>query len=221
MAMRAAPAATGTQSGMSSWRLGASAPWLWALASLLWFVASAYLTLPLVTAMPAQFFLQPLVWGGAVLGGALLLARVAFSRWLQVRWPALALALVGLVLAGLLEASLHAWAATRFGVFAWELVGPTAGLFAVIVGSAAAGFGVLVAPRRASLPPVLLAVGGALLSGLVVAVNMPGLADGIGAASVVPALLVAAGGAYALVVAFISVLVAVRRELSDDTLTSG
>jgi hypothetical protein len=187
----------------------------------LWFVASAYLTLPLVTAMPAQFFLQPLVWGGAVLGGTLLLARVAFSQWLHVGWPALALALVGLVLAGLLEASLHAWAATRFGVFAWELVGPTVGLFAVTVGSAAAGFGVLVAPPRASLPPLLLAVGGALLSGLVVAVNMPGLSDGIGAASVVPALLVAAGGAYALVVAFIAVLVAVRRELSDDQTTPG
>jgi hypothetical protein len=221
MAMRAAPVATGTQSGTSSWRLGASAPWLWALGSLLWFVASAYLTLPLVTAMPAQFFLQPLVWGGAVLGGTLLLARVAFSQWLHIGWPALALALVGLVLAGLLEASLHAWAATRFGVFAWELVGPTAGLFAVTVGSAAAGFGVLVAPPRASLPPLLLAVGGALLSGLVVAVNMPGLSDGIGAASVVPALLVAAGGAYALVVAFIAVLVVVRRELSDDQTTTG
>jgi hypothetical protein len=86
-----------------------------------------------------------------------------------------------------------------------------------MVGSATAGFGVLLAPRRASLPPLEFAVVGALLSGLVVAVNMPGAADGLGTGSLVPALLVAAGGAYSLVVAFVSVLVAVRRELPDDT----
>ena len=219
MALPAAPAATGTQRDMSSWWLGAAAPWLWAFGSLVWYAASAYLTLPLVTALPAQFLLQPLIWGGAVLGGALLLARVVFSRWLHVAWPALALALVGLVLAGLLEGSLHAWALDRFATFNWQLIGPTAGLFAVMVGSAVAGFAVLLAPRGASLPPLLFAVGGALLSGLVVAVNMPGLGDGIEPESVAPALLVAAGGAYALVVAFIGVLVAVRRELSDDTMT--
>jgi hypothetical protein len=128
---------------------------------------------------------------------------------------------VGLVLAGSLEASLHAWALDRFATFNWRLIGPTAGLFAVIVGSAVAGFAVLLAPRGASLPPLMFAVGGALLSGLVVAVNMPGLGDGIEPESVAPALLVAAGGAYALVVAFIAVLVAARRELSDDTMTPG
>lgn len=221
MALPAAPAATGTQRDTSSWWLGAAAPWLWAFGSLVWYAASAYLTLPLVTAIPAQFLLQPLIWGGAVLGGALLLARVVFSRWLHVAWPALVLALVGLVLAGSLEASLHAWALDRFATFNWRLIGPTAGLFAVIVGSAVAGFAVLLAPRGASLPPLMFAVGGALLSGLVVAVNMPGLGDGIEPESVAPALLVAAGGAYALVVAFIAVLVAARRELSDDTMTPG
>jgi hypothetical protein len=221
MALPAAPAATGAHRETSSWRLGAAAPWLWAFGSLAWYVASAFLTLPLVAALPAQFLLWPLIWGSGVLGGTLLLARVAFSRWLHVSWPVLTLALVGLVLAALLEASLHDWAVARFGVFAWDMVGPTAGLFAVMVGSAAAGFGVLLAPRRASLPPLLLAVGGALLSGLVVAVNMPGLGDDLDPESVVSALLVAAGGAYALVVAFIGVLVAVRRELSDDSMTPG
>jgi hypothetical protein len=183
---------------------------------LLWFIASAYLTLPLVTAVPAQFFLQPLIWGTAVLLGALVLARGAFGRWLSVPRSALAVALLGLTLAGLLEASLHGWALGRFGVYGWQLLGPTAGLFALIVGSTAAGFGVLIAPRRASLPPLVLAVGGALLSGLVVAVNMPGLGDGLSADSVLPALLVGAGGAYALVVAFIAVVAAARRELSDE-----
>jgi hypothetical protein len=189
---------------------------MWAFGTLAWFVASAYLTLPLVTAVPAQFMLQPLIWGTAVLGGVIFLARGAFGRWLHVPWTALAVALVGLLLAGLLNESLHAWALGRFDKFSWEYIGPTAGLFALIVGSSAAGFGVLVAPRRASLPPLLFAVGAALVSGLVVAVNIPGLGDGLDSESVVPALLVAAGGGYALVVAFVGVLVAARRELSDD-----
>jgi len=219
MALPAIPAATGSQPDTSSWRLGAAAPWLWAFGSLVWYASSAYLTLPLLGVLPAPFLLQPLVWGSAVLGGALLAARLAFGRWLPASWPGLALALFGLTLAGLLEASLHDWAVARLGVFGWDMVGPTAGLFAVVVGSAAAGFGVLVAPRRATLPPLLMAVGGALLTGIVVAVNMPGLGDGIDPESFVPALLVATCGAYALVVAFISVLVTVRRELSDDTTT--
>ena len=207
---------TGPRSTSSTWRFGPASPWLWAFGTLAWFVASAYLTLPLVTAVPAQFMLQPLIWGTTVLGGVIFLARGAFGRWPHVSWTALAVALAGLALAGLLEASLHGWSIERFGLFAWDLVGPTAGLFALIVGSSAAGFGVLVAPRGASLPPLIFAVGGALLSGLVVALNIPGLGDGLGSESVVPALLVGGGGAYALVVAFISVLVAVRRELPDD-----
>lgn len=216
MELRAHAARTDPRSTASTWRFGPASPWLWAFGTLAWFVATAYLTLPLVTAVPAQFMLQPLIWGAAVLGGAIILGRGAFGRWLHVSWAALAVALAGLVLAGLLEASLHGWSIERFGVFAWDLVGPTAGLFAVIVGSSAAGFGVLLAPRGASLPPLIFAVGAALFSGLVVALNMPGLGNGVGPGSVASALLVAAGGAYALVVAFISVLVTVRRELSDD-----
>ncbi len=211
--------ASGTQPDTSAWRLGAAAPWLWSFGSLVWYVASAYLTLLLVTRIPAaQFLVQPLVWGGAVMGGALLFARMLFGRWLQVSRSALGLAVVGLALAGLLEESLHGWALARFGVFDSEMIGPSIGLFAVIVGSAAAGFAVLIAPRGASLPPLAVAIGGALLSGLVVTMNMPGLGDGIDPESVAPAILMAAGGAYALVVAFIAVLVAVRRELPDDAM---
>jgi len=185
----------------------------------MWYVASAYLTLLLVTAIPAaQFLIQPLVWGGLVMGGALLIARMLFARWPQVSRSALGLAMVGLVLAGLLEESLHGWALARFGVFDPELIGPSIGLFAVIVGSAAAGFAVLVAPRGASLPPLAIAIGGALVSGLVVAMNMSGLGDGIDPRSLAPAILMAAGGGYALIVAFIAVLVAVRRELPDDAM---
>jgi hypothetical protein len=217
MALPAPAATTPTRTITAGWQFGAASPWLWALGSLGWFVASAYLTLPLVTAIPAQFLLQPLIWGAAVLAGTLVLARGAFGRWLPVSWSALTLAVVGLTLAGLLDESLHGWALGRFGVFDWDLLGPTAGLFALLVGSSVAGFGVLVAPRGASLPPLVFAVGGAVLSGLVVAINMPGLGDGLGADSVLPALLVGAGGAYALAVAFVAVLVAARRELPDAT----
>jgi len=221
MATQATTAATDPQDTSSAWGLGPATPWLWAAGSLVWYVAAAYLTLPVVTALPAQFLLQPLIWGCLVLGGVLLLARVGFGGWLRVSWSALTLALCGLVLAGLLEESLHAWAIDRFGTFSWQLIGPTAGLFAVAVGSAVAGFGVLLAPRRATLAPLVFAIAGALVSGVVVAVNMPGASDGLDAGSIVSALLIAAAGAYAWIVAFISVWVAVRRELSDDGLTSG
>jgi hypothetical protein len=217
MALPGPAATTVPRYTTTGWRFGAASAWLWALGSAAWFVASAYLALPLVAAFPAQFLLQPLIWGAAVLAGTLVLARGAFGRWLPVAWSALALALVGLTLAGALDESLHGWALGRLGVFDWALLGPSAGLFALLVGSSVAGFGVLIAPRRASLPPLVFAVGGALLSGLVVAMNMPGLGDGLGAASVLPALLVAAAGAYALLTAFIAVLVAVRRELSDES----
>jgi hypothetical protein len=197
----------------AAWPLGPAAPWLWAVASFGWYAASAYVTLPIVTALPAQFFMQPLIWGGAAVAGALLLARVVFGRWLRGPWPALGLAATGLLLAGLLEASLHAWAMQRFATFSWQLIGPTAGLFAVVVGSAVAGLGVMVAPRGASLPPLLAAVGAALVSGLVVAFNMPGLQDGLASESVLAALFVATGGAYTLLIAAVAVIVAARREL--------
>jgi hypothetical protein len=215
MALPAGPAVMGAERA-EFWRLGAAAPWLWGLASFGWYAASAYLTLPLVTALPAQFMFQPLIWGGVVLGGVVLLARLFFGRWLRISWTALALAIAGLVLAGLLEASLHAWAVERFATFSWQLIGPTAGLFAIVVGCAAASFGVLIAPRYASLPPLLFAVAGALVSGLVVAVNLPGTQGGLDTGSLLPASLVAAGGAYALVATFVAVIVAVRRELSDE-----
>jgi hypothetical protein len=130
-----------TDGGRRTWAAGPAAPWLWAIASFVWYAASAYVTLPIVTALPAQFFMQPLIWGGAAAAGALPLARLVFGGWSRVPWPAPALAASGLVLAGLLEASLHAWAMQRFATFSWQLIGPTAGLFAVIVGSAVAGLG--------------------------------------------------------------------------------
>jgi hypothetical protein len=197
----------------AAWPLGPATPWLWAVASFGWYAASAYVTLPIVTALPAQFFTQPLIWGAAAVVGALLLARLVFGGWLRVSWPASALAAAGLLLAGLLEASLHAWAMQRFATFSWQLMGPTAGLFAVVVGSAVAGFGVMVAPRGASLPPLLAAVASAVVSGLVVAFNMPGLQDGLPSESVLAALFVATGGAYTLLVAAVAVIVAARREL--------
>ena len=45
--------------------------------------------------------------------------------------------------------------------------------------------------------------------------------DGIGPDGVLPALLIAAGGAYALAPAFLSVLIVMRRELTDDTPAPG
>jgi hypothetical protein len=73
----------------------------------------------------------------------------------------------------------------------------------------------MVAPRGASLPPLLAAVGAALVSGLVVAFNMPGLQDGLASESVLAAFFVATGGAYTLFVAAVAVILAARRELGS------
>ncbi|HLY36078.1 MAG TPA: hypothetical protein VKU35_05155 [Candidatus Limnocylindria bacterium] len=197
---------------------GTLAPWLWAIGSLGWWLASLYATLPLVAAFPdaVRVGLQPLIWGAAAIGGTLAAGRLVFHRWLPVAWWHVAAAACGLILAGLEAAALRDWSVARFGVFDSDYVGPTAGLFALTVASSVASLAVFVAPRRSSLPPLLAVVAATLLSGVVVATNAAGLGDGVGAGSVALALLVAASGGYTLVVAFAAVVVAIRREVPMD-----
>ena len=200
------------------WLADGWAPWLWGAAALAWWLAALYATLPVVSALPnlAQAGLQPLIWGAAATAGVLVIARLVFRGWPHVtRWPPLA-ALAGLVLAGFEAAALRDWSIARFGAFDAELVGPSAALFALVVASAVAAFAVFVAPRRASLPPLVVAVGVALAAGVVVATNVPGLDDGLGAGSVAVALLVAASGGYTVLMAFAAAVVAIRREVPMD-----
>ena len=197
------------------WRAGPWAPWAWALAASAWHMAAAVVTLPVVTALPrqAQFALQPPMWGILSVTGVLVLARAMFGRWLPVPIWAGALLAAGLVLAGALDLAMFNWSMDRFGVFDAEYIGPTAALASLTVASAVACLATIVAPQRASWAPALVAVAAALGGGVVVALNTPGLADGLGAGSVPVALLVAAGGGFTLLAAFVAAVVTIRREL--------
>jgi hypothetical protein len=178
---------------------------LWATLSILVFGASLYLALPITTVLPddLQMATLPLVWGAVAIGGVLLFARSAFGRWPRIGQEALVQALVGLLLAGAMNAVLHAWTVERFGSFSGRLIGPTAGLFAVVVASAVAGLAALVAPAGARLAPVLVAVVMAVGAVGIGALNVPGALDGITAESIPLAMLVAAAVAYTLVVAWV------------------
>lgn len=200
------------------WLAGGWAPWLWGAAASAWSLAALFVTLPVVGALPGPFQagLQPLVWGAVATAGVLAAAQLLFGRWPTISWWATIAAGAGLVVAGLEAGALRDWSIGRFGVFDADLVGPSAGLFALVVASAVAAFAVFVAPRRASLPPLLVAVGAALAAGVVVTTNVPGLDDGLAADSVPLALLVAASGGYTVLMAFAAVVVAIRREVPMD-----
>ncbi len=174
----------------------------WATLSILAFGASLYLSLPLVAVLPGdlQQAVLPLVWGGLAIGALLLFARSSFGAWPSVGQDAVTIAVVGLFLAGATNAVLHAWAVDRYGIFSARLLGPTAGLFGLVVATAVAGFATLVAPRGARVIPVLVTVVAALSGVGVLLLNVPGALDGMEPGSLPLAALVGAAVAYALAV---------------------
>jgi hypothetical protein len=197
------------------WLAGAWTPWAWAVGASVWHLAAMMVTLPIVTALPrqAQFALQPPMWGILSVTGVLLLARAMFGKWLALPLWAGVLLVAGLIIAGALDLAMFNWSMDRFGAFDAEYIGPTAALAALTVASAVACFATIVAPRRATWAPAAVAVAAALGGGLVVALNTPGLADGLGVGSVPLALQVAAGGGFTLLAAFVAAVVTIRREV--------
>ncbi len=135
---------------------------------------------------------------------ALVAARLVFGRWLEVRPAAWLILLAGAVVSAATVSILADWTIGRYGFFEADLIGPMTLLFAAVAGVAVAGFGVQVAPLFAVWSP-LLAVGGAALVGLaVVASNIPGLAEGLGADSGPLAAVTLAAVAYVGAVVMIS-----------------
>lgn len=114
------------------------------------------------------------------------------------------LLIAGAVLAAAVDASLHAWAAQRFGYFEPEIVGPTSIFFALVVAVTVAGFGSLIGPRRAALPPALAALAGVGMSGLALVGNLGGLADGLDPESIAPALIIGLASVYVFVVGVVA-----------------
>ena len=178
----------------------------WTSLSLVFFVAALFASLPLLAAVNlvwdaphlAQMAVWSPAWGVLSILGVLAAARFAFGAWLRPSPVAIGVAAVGLGLSAIVNVVLQQWEMTRFGITEPELVGPTAGLFAVLTGLAVAAFAAFLAPRRLIAWP-LAAVGlGFLGVTVIVASNLPGLSDGIAAESWPLAIWVGVSGLYAV-----------------------
>lgn len=126
------------------------------------------------------------------------IGRLVFGRRLAVTATDLRLPVVGVLMATAVEIALHEWAEARFGHYDLELVWWTAGLGAMLVVTAVATFGVLIAPTGAAVAPRIAQTVGAVLVCLIVLSNASGLLDGIEPASWPLAILVGLSGLYVL-----------------------
>jgi hypothetical protein len=151
----------------------------WATLSCVGFVAALFATLPVmaVAQMVApishlwEMAAWSVIWGCLSLACVLIAARLAFGRWLAITPLAVIGASVGIALSAIVHVVLQQWEIDRFGIVDPDMVGWTAGPFAVLIGQATAVFGSLIAPAGARGWPVALTVGGALLGLAVVASN--------------------------------------------------
>jgi hypothetical protein len=191
----------------------------WAALSFVFFLAALLAVLPLIAAVRlvwdaphlAQMAAWSPTWGILAVVGVLVAARLALGAWLQPPPGAIAVAAVGIALSAIVNVVLLQWETARFGYIEPDMVGPTAGLFAVLIGLAVAGFGALVAPRRLIGWPLAAVLLGFIGVATIVGSNVPGLANGIAPESWPLAIWVGLSGIYALVVAG----TAVRRALGS------
>jgi hypothetical protein len=181
----------------------------WAALSFTGFVASFFAVLPFIVAMKliwdaphlAQMGAWSVIWGILSLLGVLVAARLVLGAWLRPRPLGVAVAGVGIGLSAVLNVVLLQWETTRFGYIEPEMVGLTAGLFAVLIGLSVAAFGAFLVPRRLiGWPLAMVALGFAGVA-IIMLSNLTGLADGIGADSWPLAICVGLSGVYALVTA--------------------
>ncbi len=180
----------------------------WAALSVVFFLAALFAIPPLLAAVRlvwdaphlAEMAIWSPVWGILAVLGVLVAARLALGTWLRPPTVAVGIAAVGIALSAVVNVVLQQWEMTRFGITEPELVGPTAGLFAVLIALAVAGFGALLAPRRLIGWPLAMVCLGFVGVAMIVVGNLPGLADGIAAESWPLAIWVGLSGVYALVV---------------------
>jgi hypothetical protein len=196
----------------------------WAALSFTGFVASLFAVLPFIFAMKliwdaphlAQRGAWSVIWGVLSLIGVLLAARLVFGAWLRPRPLAVAVAGFGIGLSAVLNIVLLQWETARFGYIEPELVGLTAGLFAVLIGLSVAAFGALLVPRRLIGWPLAMVTLGLAGVAIIVLSNAPGLGNGIGPDSWPLAICVGLSGLYALATAGLVLRRALDR--SEDVL---
>lgn len=180
---------------------------VWAALSFALFVGAAFASLPVAVFMRwliglphlPGVVLWPVVWGGLGALGVVIAARFAFGFWPRLSRAGVALGATGIGLSAAVHVVLQRWADVRFGYFEPDFIGLTAGLFAVLVGLAVAAFGVFVAPRHATVWPVIATLAGAVMTLGIIAANLPGLRDGIEPQSSSLAIWIGLSGLYALV----------------------
>ena len=191
------------------WLAGSWTPWTWAAASLVAYLAAPFVAIVIITPImpgdaPLGQFVVTAAWALMAAGGVLLAARVAFGVWLRVSPEAAIMLITGAAFAAAVHAALHAWASYRFGYFDADLIGPTGIFFAVVVAVAVAGFGAIIAPRGAVLPPLLAVAAGMGIAAVSLLGNLHGLADGLDPESVVPAAIIGGAAAYVVLVAVVT-----------------
>jgi hypothetical protein len=181
----------------------------WTALSFAFFIAALFAVLPVIAAVQlvwdaphlAQMAVWAPIWGVLSVLGVLVAAQLALGTRLRPSPVAIGIAAVGIGLSAVVSVVLQQWELARFGINEPELVGLTAGLFAVLIGLAVAGFAGFIAPRRLIVWPLgAVAVGFVGVAAIVVS-NIPGLSDGIGADSWPLAIWVGLSGVYAVVVA--------------------
>jgi hypothetical protein len=179
----------------------------WAALSFTGFVASLFAVLPFIAGMElvwnaphlAQMGAWSLVWGVLSALGVLVAARLSFDSWIRPRPLGIGILAVGIGLSAILNVVLQQWEILRFGITEPELVGLTAGLFAMLIGLAVAAFGAFLVPRQLIGWPLAGVVLGFVAIALIVVSNIPGLSDGIAPESWPLAIWVGLSGLYALV----------------------
>lgn len=193
------------------WLTGRWTPWAWAVASLVAYLAAPFAAIVLLTPFvpgdtPLGKFVMTAAWTLLAAGGVLLAARVSFRAWPRVSPEAAILLATGAAFAAAVDAALHAWASYRLGYIDVDLIGPTGIFFAVVVAVAVAGFGAMIAPRGAALPPLVAVVAGMALTAISLLGNLPGLADGLDPESVVPAAVIGGAAVYVVLVGLVTSL---------------
>ncbi len=182
------------------WLAGDATPWVWALMSFIGFLATGGLAF--IAFKPGMW---AVVWtplaGLAVLGTA----RLAFGKTPHVPARAAAVLIAGAAVSGAVDASLRDWSTARFAYLDPDMIGVTSIFFAIVVGVAVAGFGALLAPPRAALPPALAVLVGVLMTALIGASNLQGLGNGIEPESLVLAAVMAVATVYVVIVGVLSV----------------
>jgi len=180
----------------------------WAALSFTLFAAALFAIFPISAVLnlfgeiahPAMMVLWSVSWGILSVLGVLVAAQLAFGAWLRPSAVGMAIAATGIGLSAVLSVVLEQWATARYGYWDPDMIGWTAGLFALLIGLATAAFGALLVPRRLMGWPAAAVVIGVAAIAFVLASNVPGLADGIRADSWPLAIVIGLCGLYGVVV---------------------